>query len=219
MDRCQGEATSCWADSSDRSTWHRRGARVASQQSSILRAIVFSVWSVCFLGKRRRAFWNDSVDCCLSRQLDSRGRTRMLLTTILNYVEKHKGFTYAKCRLIAKDDPRIEVLVKPHARSRPTCDGCGQRGPVYDTQAQREFSFIPLWGIVVFLLYSPRRVDCKTCKRREARKGPLCICLASFAPLSENLLEKRGCIRKLAKITGGVQREVSKMKGQKRLHS
>ncbi|WP_459874135.1 transposase, partial [Endothiovibrio diazotrophicus] len=27
----------------------------------------------------------------------------------------------------------------------------------------RRFEFVPLWGIKVFLLYRPRRVDCSTC--------------------------------------------------------
>jgi transposase len=29
--------------------------------------------------------------------------------------------------------------------------------------AQREFQFVPLWGIAVFLLYSIRRVNCRRC--------------------------------------------------------
>ena len=37
------------------------------------------------------------------------------------------------------------------------------KGPGYDTLAERYFEFIPLWGILVFFLYSMRRVDCPRC--------------------------------------------------------
>ena len=35
--------------------------------------------------------------------------------------------------------------------------------PGYDQLAERRFEFIPLWGFLVFLLYSMRRVDCRRC--------------------------------------------------------
>jgi hypothetical protein len=31
----------------------------------------------------------------------------------------------------------------------------------YDQLAERRFEFIPLWGFVVFLLYTMRRVNCR----------------------------------------------------------
>ena len=45
----------------------------------------------------------------------------------------------------------------------PFCSGCGRRGPTYDRLEERRFEFVPLWGILVFLAYRMRRVDCKRC--------------------------------------------------------
>ena len=33
----------------------------------------------------------------------------------------------------------------------------------YDQLGERRFEFIPLWGFLVFLLYTMRRVDCRRC--------------------------------------------------------
>ena len=35
--------------------------------------------------------------------------------------------------------------------------------PGYDRLGERRFEFIPLWGFLVFLLYTMRRVDCRGC--------------------------------------------------------
>lgn len=87
-------------------------------------------------------------------------------------MEKHKGFVYEKTSLVEGDSPRIEVIVKPRSNSKPVCDGCGKPGGTYDTQPQREFSFVPLWNIAVFLLYAPRRVNCRHCKRVVIERMP-----------------------------------------------
>jgi transposase len=55
------------------------------------------------------------------------------------------------------------VQVRPRSNSRPSCSGCGRRGPAYDRLEERRFEFVPLWGIVVFLAYRMRRVDCERC--------------------------------------------------------
>jgi transposase len=57
----------------------------------------------------------------------------------------------------------LTVDVVPHARNRPACSGCRQRGPAYDRLAPRRFEFVPLWGVRVFFLYMMRRVDCARC--------------------------------------------------------
>ena len=41
--------------------------------------------------------------------------------------------------------------------------GCGCPRPGYDRLPTRRFEFVPLWGIKVFLLYAPRRVECPEC--------------------------------------------------------
>jgi transposase len=86
----------------------------------------------------------------------------MQLQAILNAVEKQKGFVYRNARF-AENRSKILVDILPHGRSRPVCSGCGRKGPGYDTLAQRQFEFVPLWGIAVFFLYSMRRVNCPRC--------------------------------------------------------
>jgi len=44
------------------------------------------------------------------------------------------------------------------------CSRCHQPAPGYDELAERRFEFIPFWGLLVFLLYSVRRVDCRRCQ-------------------------------------------------------
>jgi transposase len=99
----------------------------------------------------------------LRRNTDSE-ENGMLLKTILNRLQKYPGFVYGAMRLV----PRLatwslEVEIWPRARSRPRCRLCSRRGPGYDSLPQRRFEFIPLWGMKVFFLYAPRRVNCPTC--------------------------------------------------------
>jgi len=88
----------------------------------------------------------------------------MLLKTILNHVQKFKSFVYGNVRLLDNaGHAEIEVEVLPRANSRPLCGLCGRPDSCYDHTPQRRFEFVPLWGIKVFLLYTPRRVDCPQC--------------------------------------------------------
>lgn len=89
----------------------------------------------------------------------------MLVKTILNRLEKHPGFVYGKICWVEPPGgpPALEVEVHHRANSRPLCSCCGRRGPGYDTQAQRRFEFVPLWGLKVFFLYARRRVQCPEC--------------------------------------------------------
>lgn len=88
----------------------------------------------------------------------------MQLQTILNRVEKYKSFVYGKARFVA-EAKRLTLLVELHERghSRPVCSGCRRKRPGYDRLPQREYQFVPLWGILVFFIYAPRRVDCPNC--------------------------------------------------------
>jgi len=88
----------------------------------------------------------------------------MLLKTILNRIQKHRGFVYGTVRMAeAPIEPFIEIEIRPHARNRPRCSGCSKKGPGYDTLPLRLFEFVPLWGIPVFFAYAMRRVDCPRC--------------------------------------------------------
>ena len=88
----------------------------------------------------------------------------MQLKTILNFVERQRGFVYGQVRwLDGKKGTGIEVEVIPRRNSRPICSKCGLRCPGYDRLEARRFEFVPLWGMAVFFVYALRRVSCRRC--------------------------------------------------------
>jgi transposase len=88
----------------------------------------------------------------------------MRIQTILNRVEKFKSFGYGEARLEERDaGPALVVQVLPRQNGRPFGSGCGRPGPAYDRLEERQFEFVPLWGLVVYLAYRMRRVDCRRC--------------------------------------------------------
>lgn len=88
----------------------------------------------------------------------------MQVKTILNRVQKFKSFVYGAVRWVEDSSPpALEVELHPRANGQAVCSGCGRRGPGYDRLPMRRFEFVPLWGMKVFFLYAPRRVDCPCC--------------------------------------------------------
>jgi transposase len=88
----------------------------------------------------------------------------MQIKTILNRIQKHRGFVYGTVQLEDQiGGLALTVDLAPHRRNRPRCTGCGQAGRVYDRLTPRRFEFVPLWGLRVFFLYAMRRVDCARC--------------------------------------------------------
>ena len=91
--------------------------------------------------------------------------------------------------------PEEEILVKlaPRKRSRPVCSSCGKRMSRYDTLRQRRWGHVPIWGIPVTLLYSPRRGRCGKCgiiveampwaRGKSPLSLPLIVVLATFAKI------------------------------------
>lgn len=90
---------------------------------------------------------------------------RMLIKTILNYCHKIKGFNYQKVTLEENNrlGPILNVEVSPRSGNKPICSVCKKPSPGYDTLPSRKFEFIPIWGIIVYFVYSMRRVNCPTC--------------------------------------------------------
>ena len=88
---------------------------------------------------------------------------RMRIKTILNRLEKQPGFLYDTCKWRDAGPPALMITLRPKAGSKPICSRCGERRPGYDTLRGRRFAFVPLWGVPVFFLYAPRRVQCPTC--------------------------------------------------------
>jgi transposase len=88
----------------------------------------------------------------------------MRIQTILNQVEKFKSFVYGEASLETRDDGwALVVVMEPRKNGRVFCSGCGRPGPAYDRLEERRFEFVPLWGILVFLAYRMRRVNCTRC--------------------------------------------------------
>ena len=80
----------------------------------------------------------------------------MQIKTILNRIQKHRGFVYGAVQLEELvGGLALTVDLAPHRRNR-RCGGCGDRGSVYDHFAPRRFEFVPLWGVRVFFLYMMR---------------------------------------------------------------
>jgi transposase len=83
------------------------------------------------------------------------------LITILNRCHRFRGFIYQHAHFSA-DKKSIEVAVRPR-RGSAVCSRCHLPAPGYDQLAERRFEFVPLWGFLVFLLYTMRRVNCRRC--------------------------------------------------------
>jgi transposase len=86
----------------------------------------------------------------------------MELITILNQCHRFRGFVYHHDRF-SPDKKVIEIGVRPRVGSAAVCSGCHQPAPGYDHLPERRFEFIPFWGILVFLRYRMRRVNCRDC--------------------------------------------------------
>ena len=57
-------------------------------------------------------------------------------------------------------ESEIEVRVEAHTGRRGRCSQCRQPSPGYDRLDERRWQFVPLWGIAVWFVYAPRRVEC-----------------------------------------------------------
>jgi hypothetical protein len=81
--------------------------------------------------------------------------------TILNRIQHFAGFVYQEVRLrTPRGKLRIEVRIEPHRGLRGKCSECRRPAPGYDRLPERWWLFVPLWGIVTWFLYAPRRVEC-----------------------------------------------------------
>lgn len=88
----------------------------------------------------------------------------MLIKTILNRIQKYKSFIYTYTKIIDQgSDTFMEVGIEPRKNSKGCCSVCGRKCPGYDSLPERRYEFIPMWGIKVFFIYTPRRVECPFC--------------------------------------------------------
>jgi transposase len=83
------------------------------------------------------------------------------IKTVLNRIQHFVGFVYQDIRLRR---PRgklcLEITLQPHGGIAAKCSECRRPAPGYDRLPERWWRFVPLWGIVTWFRYAPRRVQC-----------------------------------------------------------
>jgi hypothetical protein len=73
--------------------------------------------------------------------------------TILNRCHRFRGFVYQQATSVPTKKS-IEVAARPGKGSAAVRSRCHLPAAGYDQLAERRFEFIPLWGFLVFLLYT-----------------------------------------------------------------
>jgi len=90
----------------------------------------------------------------------------LTVTSILKRVLPLQGFRYQSALWVEDADRGgkgfIEVALAAR-RGAQACGGsCGRRAPGYDRPEKvRCWQFISLWALQIYLVYAPRRVDCR----------------------------------------------------------
>lgn len=87
----------------------------------------------------------------------------LTLKSILNQVLHFKGFVYHQVEFSQWVDQVILVKIRARQGSRGICSRCEKPGVTYDHLPERQWRFVPLWGIPVFLVYTLRRIACAQC--------------------------------------------------------
>ena len=76
-------------------------------------------------------------------------------------MQRFVGFVYDEVQMLGDKKPEaIEVRIAAHGGIRARCSQCHRRSPGYDRLPERRWQFVPLWGIPVWFIYAPRRVQC-----------------------------------------------------------
>ena len=87
----------------------------------------------------------------------------MTLISLLNLLVNYKGFVATSDKLFQDQsgEKRIEVYYRPRKGSKGKCPQCGRPCPTYDTNRRpRQFEFVPIFMIPIFIVYHMRRVKC-----------------------------------------------------------
>jgi len=90
---------------------------------------------------------------------------QLQVKTILNLIQPFTGFVYEDIRLAdpaAGRGRELHITLVAHAGIPPKCSCCRQPAPGDDHLPMRPWLFVPLWGLVTWFFYAPRRVTCPT---------------------------------------------------------
>jgi transposase len=104
--------------------------------------------SLCFLGKQLPP-------------LTERPAIQLKVKTLLNQIQHFVGFVYQEVRLHGRQgQPWFTIRLQAHKGIRGRCSECRCAAPGYDRLPERDWLFVPVWGIPTYFLYAPRRVEC-----------------------------------------------------------
>jgi len=85
----------------------------------------------------------------------------MLITTLLNKIEKFKSFVYEKAHLERiSGEEAIVVEITPRRNTKPICRICMKQCGTHATEKPRLFEYVPFWKWKVYFRYAPRRANC-----------------------------------------------------------
>lgn len=108
-------------------------------------------------------------------------------------VRKTLGLKRHCVKKVKEKDGYMMVFLSPDKRFKLICSHCGSKGPGYDTLKERQWKHVPLWGIPVVLIYSPRRINCAKCgakveaipwtQGKSPVSVPLSVVLATWASM------------------------------------
>jgi len=81
--------------------------------------------------------------------------------TVLNRIQHFAGFVYQDVRLRdSRGKLSLEITVEAHQGRNGKCSKCQRPSPGYDRLFERWWLFVPIWGIITWFRYAPRRVQC-----------------------------------------------------------
>ena len=88
---------------------------------------------------------------------------QLQVKTVLNDIQHFAGFVYQEVRRVRNRRGRIrrvDIRLEAHGGIGGKCSRCLEPAPGYDRLPERKWQFVPLWGIVTWFIYAPRRVEC-----------------------------------------------------------
>jgi transposase len=84
----------------------------------------------------------------------------MLIESIIKKTIELQGF---RIESVTQGPLAFFVRIVEDRRFKPRCGVCGAVAEYRDRRGERLFRHVPLWGVPVILIYTPRRVTCGTC--------------------------------------------------------
>jgi transposase len=93
----------------------------------------------------------------------------MLVEQLIKETVDMQGFSI---KSVKKDSTGFIGEIVPDGRFAPRCGKCGSPGTLRDKRPARFFRHVPLWGIPVRFVYTPRRIYCPACDTIRVEQMP-----------------------------------------------